>query len=269
MIRADMTSAGTASAHTIPAGTIPAGMTPAGDMLAAFRAAPFADIGAVTDGGPLLVLAPHPDDESLGCGGTIAAATAHGIAVHLAVLTDGTGSHRGSRCYPPARLKALRAAETRAAAAALGLAPAQVTFLEAIDSQAPTEGAAFDALVRRLAGLIDRLHARCVLTTWRHDPHCDHEAAALLGAAAAQATGARLLTTPVWGWTLPDAMLLPGPIPAAVRLDIAAHLPAKRRAIAAHVSQTTGLIDDAPDGFRLDPRFLALFARPWEVMIAS
>ncbi|MBW4093464.1 MAG: PIG-L family deacetylase [Proteobacteria bacterium] len=238
-------------------------------MLAAFRAAPFADIGAVTDGGPLLVLAPHPDDESLGCGGTIAAATAHGIAVHLAVLTDGTGSHRGSRCYPPARLKALRAAETRAAAAALGLAPAQVTFLEAIDSQAPTEGAAFDALVRRLAGLIDRLHARCVLTTWRHDPHCDHEAAALLGAAAAQATGARLLTTPVWGWTLPDAMLLPGPIPAAVRLDIAAHLPAKRRAIAAHVSQTTGLIDDAPDGFRLDPRFLALFARPWEVMIAS
>ncbi len=141
-------------------------------MLAAFRAAPFGDIGAMTGGGAILVRAPRPDDESLGFGGTIAAAVAGGIAVHIAVLTDGTGSHPGSRRYPPPRLKAVRAAKTRAAA-------------------------------------------------------------------------------------------------AVIRLDIATHLPAKRRAIAAHAAQTRRVIDDSPDGFRLDPLFLALFDRSWEVLILS
>lgn len=238
-------------------------------MLAAFRAAPFAELGAVTGGGPILVLAPHPDDESLGFGGTIAAAVAGGIAVHIVVLTDGTGSHPGSRRYPPPRLKMLREAETCAAAATLGVAAEQVAFLEAVDLHAPTEGADFDALTHRLAGMIARVQARSLLTTWRHDPHCDHEAAALLGAAAAQAAGVRFLTAPVWGWTLPDDAPLPDPLPAAIWLDVAAYLPAKRRAIAAHVSQTTGLIDDLPDRFRLDPAFLALFDRPWEVLIPS
>ncbi|HVB68616.1 MAG TPA: PIG-L family deacetylase [Acetobacteraceae bacterium] len=244
-------------------------MIRAATMLAAFRAAPFAELGAVTGGGPILVLAPHPDDESLGFGGTIAAAVAGGIAVHIVVLTDGTGSHPGSRRYPPPRLKMLREAETCAAAATLGVAAEQVAFLEAVDSHAPTEGADFDALTHRLAGMIARVQARSLLTTWRHDPHCDHEAAALLGAAAAQAAGVRFLTAPVWGWTLPDDAPLPDPLPAAIRLDVAAYLPAKRRAIAAHVSQTTGLIDDSPDRFRLDPAFLALFDRPWEVLIPS
>lgn len=39
--------------------------------------------------GPYLVFAPHPDDETLGMGGTIALASAAGIAVHVVVLTDG------------------------------------------------------------------------------------------------------------------------------------------------------------------------------------
>ena len=53
------------------------------------------------------------------------------------------------------------------------------------------------------------------------------------------------------------------------RLDIARHLPAKRRAIAAHRSQTTDLIADDPAGFRMPPAFRALFDQPFEVFLAG
>ena len=39
--------------------------------------------------GPWIVFAPHPDDETYGMGGTIAAARAAGIPVHVLVVTDG------------------------------------------------------------------------------------------------------------------------------------------------------------------------------------
>ena len=55
-------------------------------------------------GGGALVLAPHPDDESLGTGGLIAACVAEGRRVHVAVVSDGAASHPGSRAWPPARL---------------------------------------------------------------------------------------------------------------------------------------------------------------------
>ena len=45
-------------------------------------------------GRPLLVLAPHPDDESLGCGALLAQAFA-GAGAHVACLTDGAASHPG------------------------------------------------------------------------------------------------------------------------------------------------------------------------------
>lgn len=39
-----------------------------------------------------LVIAAHPDDEVLGCGGTIARLASEGVAVHIALLADGVGS---------------------------------------------------------------------------------------------------------------------------------------------------------------------------------
>ena len=43
----------------------------------------------------VLVIAAHPDDEVLGCAGTIARHTSAGDEVHIALLTDGVSS-RGS-----------------------------------------------------------------------------------------------------------------------------------------------------------------------------
>ena len=242
-------------------------MITAGEIFQAWDEAPLSDVAAITAGGPTLVLAPHPDDESLGFGGLIATAAARGETIEVAVLTDGAGSHPNSRQYPPARLKQLRAAETIAALAELDVTPNHVTFLEAPDAAAPHHGPAFAVFLARIETLVHARAIRTILTTWRHDPHCDHEAAALLAMAATRATGARLWFAPVWGWTLPAATALPEPAGEALRLDITARLPAKRRAIASHVSQTTALITDSPDPFRLEDKFLALFDRPWEVFI--
>jgi LmbE family N-acetylglucosaminyl deacetylase len=79
--------------------------------------------------GPTLVVAPHQDDESLGCGGTIALLRAAGVPVRVLFISDGSGSHPGSRRYPPQALTALRNAEAREALALLGVDPAESTFL--------------------------------------------------------------------------------------------------------------------------------------------
>lgn len=53
---------------------------------------PFPDL---TDDDRLLVIAPHPDDESLCCGGILARAAARGIAAKVAFITNGDGSRTG------------------------------------------------------------------------------------------------------------------------------------------------------------------------------
>ncbi len=240
----------------------------AGEILAAIEALPIRDLDDILAPGPLMVLAPHPDDESIGCGGLIALATARGRDVHVVVLTDGTGSHPDSPSTPPARLRAIREAEAREAVALLGVRPECLTFLGQPDARAPHEGAAFDAVASAVGDLVRRHRIATILTTWRHDPHCDHEAAAKLADAVSRESGIAHVAFPVWGWTLPRDQPLTEPAPRGARLDISTVLPAKRRAITAHLSQTTPLISDSPYGFQLPAAFLALFDRPWEAFIA-
>ena len=50
----------------------------------------------------ILVIAAHPDDEVLGCGGTIARASAEGHDVHIAILGEGVSSRHAQRDDAPA-----------------------------------------------------------------------------------------------------------------------------------------------------------------------
>jgi LmbE family N-acetylglucosaminyl deacetylase len=245
-------------------------MTTAGDFHRTWRALPEACPRDITGGGTCLILAPHPDDESLGCGGLIALCVAAGPAPLVAVLTDGAGSHPNSREFPPDRLRTERAREVRAAAACLGLPAHRVVMLGEPDTAAPHEGPRFAAVVTRLVSLIGA-EAACtsILAPWRHDPHCDHEAASLAAAAAADVTGIRHVAYPVWGWTLAEDTPMPGPVSTGWRLNIASVLPAKRRAIAAHRTQYGGVITDDPTGFQLPPGLLSVFDTPFETFLAE
>lgn len=241
----------------------------AADALGAMRALPLAhDLDDILDGRTPLILAPHPDDESLGCGGLIAeCCTRRGRHPFVAVLTDGTGSHPYSQEFPADRLRAVREEETRAATAALGLSPDRIAFMRERDTAAPTSGPAFDAAVSRLCRLCAEAGAGVLLAPWRHDPHCDHAAAHLIARAAAPRIGAIHLSYPVWGWTLADGQEVEGGPPRGWRLDIARRLPAKRRAIRAYRSQHGGLVTDDPSGFSLPTGFLTLFDQPYETFL--
>ena len=242
-------------------------MIRAADALTAIATLPLKPASTAWSDGPMLILAPHPDDESLGCGGLIAAACAARNPPFVLVLTDGTGSHPNSRSHPPARLRRVREAEARAAVAALGLQPERIGFLGLRDTQSPVAGPAFDAAVTAVASLALRLDARTVLAPWMHDPHCDHESAHLIAVAAAREANLRHVAYPVWGLTLPDDTPLHGPCPTGCRIDIAAHLPAKRLAIAAHRTQLGGVIIDDPRAFQLPPALLSAFDRPFETLL--
>lgn len=216
----------------------------------------------------LAVVAPHPDDESLGCGGLIASARAAGIDVRIVIVSDGTGSHPHSRRYPPERLRALREDETLAAAAALGVAPEAVNFLRLPDRSVASEGPEADSAVAAIVATAQACAASHMMVTWRHDPHCDHRAAfALAVAARRRHPGLRLLAYPIWGLALPPDDELDDDLPRGFRFDMEQFLPAKRRAIAAHRSQISRLIDDDPGGFMLSPRDLARFNRPFEIYL--
>ncbi len=220
---------------------------------------------AVRDLGRVVVLAPHPDDESLGCGGLLALlAEAHAPA-HVIVVTDGCRSHPRSSAYPAPRLRTLREQESREAVARLGLGSC-VEFLRFPDCGLPGDGdPEFEHAADRLAAIVDDLRPDTLLVPWRRDPHCDHEATWAL-ARARRRPGVRWLEYPVWAWTARHAA--PSEDEAAAwRLDVTPVLDRKVRAVAAHRSQTTDLIADDPGGFRLRPDVLSHFRRSWELYL--
>lgn len=241
----------------------------ASTALARVRALPRAGLGDVLHGRAALVVAPHPDDESLGCGGLIAEAARLGAMVHVAVVTDGAGSHAGSGTYRPETLRQLRRDETLEAAAVLGVPPARVSFLDLPDGRAPLHGAAAEAAGRRLASLAREVAAGTVLTSWDYDTHPDHVAAHRYAAAAAREAGASLFSYPLWAWMLPRRTLMPNVRWTGFSLDIGPHIAAKREAVLKHRSQTTPLIADDPSGFMLSDAQLATMITPKEFFIAD
>jgi LmbE family N-acetylglucosaminyl deacetylase len=243
-------------------------MNTAGDFHRAWRGLPIGRLDDIIGDGWCLILAPHPDDESLGCGGLIAACVAAGRMPLVVVLTDGAGSHPNSRTYPPERLREVRAQEVRGAVGCLGLPSNRIVFLGEPDAAAPHGGPRLDAVARQLVKLV-RAGCTAILAPWRHDPHCDHEAASLAAAAAARAAGIRHVAYPVWGWTLPADRPVPERPGGGWRLAIDASLGAKRRAIQAHRTQYGGLITDDPAGFQLPAALLSVFDTPFETFLET
>ena len=244
-------------------------MMRAAEVLKTLRDLPQTDFNTLLRQRAVLVLAPHPDDESLGCGGLLAACHEHGLPAYAAFVTNGAASHPHSRAYPPARLAALREAEARSALLSLGVAEDRIEFLGLPDGEAPTRGRSFNVATERLASFARSRGIQTICTTWEHDPHPDHHATWRIGREVARTLDARLLCYPVWGWTIPPDTWLPAMRIAGAQFDITRYLAAKRRAIACHRSQLTDLIADDPTGFRMSHEMLMLFERPFEVFCES
>ncbi|MBV1837625.1 PIG-L deacetylase family protein [Acetobacter estunensis] len=240
----------------------------AGEAQALFRSLPFRSLDEIAPGNAL-ILAPHADDESLGCGGLIAHLCAAGRPPLVVIATDGVGSHPNSQAWPPTRLRAQREREAREATAALGLSPDRLVFLGLPDTAAPHEGKDFNRVVWQLVQLVHIYRCGTVFVPWRHDPHCDHEAVWKMGVALSRESTVSLFSYPVWGWMIPPHLELGDEKIQGVRLDISAFAAHKKRAIRLHASQYGDLIDDDPEAFRLPEQLLEIFDAPYEVFLCS
>ncbi len=221
--------------------------------------------------GRVIVVAPHPDDESLGCGGLLALLAAAGRVAQVFFMTDGSRSHSRSLSHPAARLAALREEEAVAALSELGLPPGSAHFLRFGDGAMPKEGTSpFVEATRRLQQMVTAIRPDTLLVPWRRDPHCDHEATWRLFTAvvAGLRPAPRWLEYPVWAWTKAEGESAPRAEEAiAWRLDISAVLLRKQRGIGRHRSQLGAIIHDDPTGFVLPPEMLSHFGWPWELYL--
>lgn len=211
----------------------------------------------------LVVLAPHPDDESLGCGALLARAFA-GPGAHVICLTDGSASHPSSTEWTPQRLAGRRRAEMLEAIECLGGSAQDLTWLGLTDSRLYQCNPSTVAAI--LEQIIDDHDAHHVFVPAAEDHHEDHQATArFAGELCVCRPDWSFYSYPVWcRWDDPD-----------FRQSVARHDPIflspdslrdkKCKAIKAHRTQIGQIISDNPSGFTLPPGFIEKFVTEDEI----
>ncbi|MDO7849629.1 PIG-L family deacetylase [Hymenobacter sp. M29] len=226
--------------------------------------------------GPTVVIAPHPDDEALGCGGLLALLRQQGVPVAAVLVSDGSMSHSNSLLFSAQARRAVRETEFCHALTLLGLDATEPLLLGLPDGRVPssTTEPGFAAAATQLQEFLEQHAAATVLVPWRRDPHPDHRATSQLVAVALAAMDKppRRLEYVVWAWerAAPDDLPTAADGVQGFRLNIEAGLRQKQRAIAAHRSQVApGVFTDDADGFLLSEEMLAHFATPYEVFFEA
>lgn len=144
-----------------------------------------------------LILAPHQDDETLGCGGTILLKRNAGTRVNVAFMTDGSTSHR--QFMAAAELCRRRRAEAIEACEVLGVTPDDLRFFDFPDGKL---GHHHDAAVAMVVALIDACRPREMFVPYQHDVTSDHEATFRIATEAIRKSGqqVQLYEYPIWIW---------------------------------------------------------------------
>ena len=217
------------------------------------------------------VIAPHPDDETLGCGGAIALLRQHHISVQVLIVSDGTGSHPNSKQFPPQKLRDLREQEARAALDILNVSKENVEFFRWPDTAVPHPGDRdFLSAVEKCDRALREHQPDLILVPWQHDQHCDHQATWKIAQHCLRShpRPPHQLIYSIWGTSAAGLPALPaGEI--GWRLDIRPVMHLKQAAAMAHQSQTTDLIKDDPTGFRLTPEMLDNLIQPYETYLEA
>jgi LmbE family N-acetylglucosaminyl deacetylase len=169
----------------------------------------------------VVVLAPHMDDEVIGCGGALARHVACGAEVTIVFLTD--GRRGGGPDHPdPEDLVATRKREAQLALRELGIA--KTVYLDGEDGRL----AASAGLHQRLRAVLEDVRPEIVYLPFFLEEHPDHRAASSILAAAVHGTALsfRCNAYEVWTPLFPNCL---------VRID--ATIDAKRRALGHYQSQ--------------------------------
>lgn len=196
-----------------PAGSLAGGMLRAASSLVA--------------GGPLvgtpslnrvLVLAPHPDDESLGCGGTTALLAQGGASVRVLFVTDGTRTPGTGLTRREVGRR--RRSEASSACRVLGLADTHFLGLPDGDVNARVR-----ELAARVVEHVADTRASAIFAPWPGDGHRDHVAVAAAVAVADLPDDVTVWGYETWGPLVPNRIV-----------DITTVSSRKRAAVSSHVT---------------------------------
>jgi LmbE family N-acetylglucosaminyl deacetylase len=199
---------------------------------------------------PLVVVAPHPDDETLGAGGLMSLCAHRGDRVSVICVTDG----EAARPETP-DLAAIRVAELRAATHQLVGHTASAEHLGMPDGEVAHYGRKlFRHLESRIPGYVT------LIAPYERDGHIDHDA---IGRACIELAAKHRLTLaryPIWAWhrLTPDVLSRENAVQVA--LDERSQA-AKNAAIDCYRSQT----EDRAGGAIVPEHVLAYFRRNYEV----
>jgi LmbE family N-acetylglucosaminyl deacetylase len=213
------------------------------------------------------VLAAHPDDETIGCGATVAGLRRAGADVKLIVATDG---RYGAFDLDPMDVASTRAEELVKAASELGIDASEIELWGMEDGTLMERGPTLGA---RLTEIVQGWHPDCLMVTCRLDPHPDHRALARAAARGARDGGVRLMEYPVWTRHSPSRALLTA-LPSwdnarylrslpgrRVWVDSREDADAKRAALRCYSSQAS----EGP----LTDSFTQMFTRSYEVFVVT
>ena len=170
----------------------------------------------------VLVIAPHPDDESIGCGGAVCLHATRGDRVVAVFLTSG---ELGLKHLRPERARIIREREARKAAKILGLA--KLFFLRQPDW---CVGDAIKNAAAALQPILKREAPELIYLPHPLEWHPDHQAA--LPVLQAALKDRRIVTPELRGYEVWTTLMAHDHVE-----DISAVMPRKLRALRAHKSQ--------------------------------
>lgn len=144
-----------------------------------------------------IIFAPHQDDETLGCGGTIIRKKQAGANLQIVFMTDGSKSH--AHLMPETKLKSIRANEAIAAARVLGVDKDDVLFLEFKDGTLTQNR---DKASEKVKEIILRYRPEEIFVPYYRDGVPDHDATNKIVISALKICGvnATIYEYPIWFW---------------------------------------------------------------------
>lgn len=218
--------------------------------------------------GNSFILAPHPDDEALGCAGLIQFLLEQKVDVFVGFMTSGDASHPNSVKYPPEKLAALREQEAIKSCEILGVKKSNIIFFRQSDSYlSELEHTNKIEIATHLSNYLKEFEISSLVLPWQMDPHLDHRASYEIGNKALEICNKKIQVVeyPIWLWKKSSPNEWPTKKYIEIfRLDISSKMERKKNAIYAHTSQTSNLIDDDPTGFILTEDLLSPFLMPYE-----
>lgn len=211
-----------------------------------------------------IVFAPHEDDATFGCGGTILSRRKAGVDVYVVCLTDGRNSHLfcfGMKANPsPFELAVQREKEEKQAMQELKVDEDHLIFLRIEDSSLFKNR---QEASKRVAQVINELRPSEVFIPYKDDKHPDHIATHMIVRDCLTRLDIKPSVFQYFVWAVPNSKTKDNIVIA----DISKEMEAKKAAISHYESQITCNLYPAQDRPVLTEEFVSRFNKLEEVFI--